>query len=156
MLNSSRLSDAFAGGKQTSIASDNGLLPVRHQAIVWSNIGLLLKGPLGTSFSACKRMNFKMTSAKWQPFSQSLNVLTLDALKCAIEKQIYLQFALFMLFCNELYTFDYIMCITFVWSWCRLVFSISVNKSLVYPCVRILSDYHDSLGPLTFGDWRSM
>ena len=37
--------------KLTIIASDNGLLPGRHQAIIWTNVGKLLIGPLGTSFS---------------------------------------------------------------------------------------------------------
>ena len=33
------------------IGSDNGLLPVRHQAIVWTNAEKLWIGPLGTIFS---------------------------------------------------------------------------------------------------------
>ena len=37
--------------KLTIIGSDNGLLPDRRQAIIWTNAGLLLIGPLGTSFS---------------------------------------------------------------------------------------------------------
>ena len=32
------------------IGSDNGLSPVRHQAIIWTNAGILLIGPLGTNF----------------------------------------------------------------------------------------------------------
>ena len=35
----------------TIIGSDNGLLPDRPQAIIWTNAGLLLIGPLGTNFS---------------------------------------------------------------------------------------------------------
>ena len=34
-------------GKLTIIGSDNGLLPDRHQAIIWTNAGILLIGPLG-------------------------------------------------------------------------------------------------------------
>ena len=37
--------------KLTIIASDNGLLPVRRQAIIWTNAGILLIGPLVTNFS---------------------------------------------------------------------------------------------------------
>ena len=37
--------------KLTIIGSDNGLLPERHQAIIWTNAGILLNGPLGTNFS---------------------------------------------------------------------------------------------------------
>ena len=33
------------------IASDNGLLPGRRQAIIWTNAGILLIGPLETNFS---------------------------------------------------------------------------------------------------------
>ena len=37
--------------KLTSIGSDNGLSPGRRQAIIWTNAGILLIGPLGTNFS---------------------------------------------------------------------------------------------------------
>ena len=37
--------------KQTIIGSDNGLSPVRRQAIIWTNAWLLFIGPLGTNFS---------------------------------------------------------------------------------------------------------
>ena len=38
-------------GKLTIIGSDNGLSPEQHQAIIWTNAGILLIGPLGTNFS---------------------------------------------------------------------------------------------------------
>ena len=38
-------------GKLTQIGSDNGLSPGRRQAIIWTNTGILLIGPLGTNFS---------------------------------------------------------------------------------------------------------
>ena len=38
-------------GKLTIIGSDNGLSPGRRQAIIWTNPGILLIGPLGTNFS---------------------------------------------------------------------------------------------------------
>ena len=71
-------------GKLTIIGSDNGLSPQRRQAIIWTNAGILLIGPLGTNFSeisigiqtfAFKKMHFKMSSAKWRPFCLGLNVL---------------------------------------------------------------------------------
>ena len=37
--------------KLTIIGSDNGLPPGRHQAIIWTNAGISLIGPLGTNFS---------------------------------------------------------------------------------------------------------
>ena len=38
-------------GKPAIIGSDNGLSPDRRQAIIWTNAGILLIGPLGTHFS---------------------------------------------------------------------------------------------------------
>ena len=71
-------------GNLTIIGSDNGLSPSRRQAIIWTNAGILLIGPLGTNFSevligiqtfAFKKMHLKMSSAKWRPFCLGLNVL---------------------------------------------------------------------------------
>ena len=71
-------------GKLTIIASDNGLSPGQHQAIIWTNAGILLIGPLGTKFNeifieihafSFKKMHLKMSSAKWRPFCLSPNVL---------------------------------------------------------------------------------
>ena len=73
-------------GKLTIIGSDNGLSPGRRQAIIWTNAGVLLIGPLGRKFSeiligiqtsSLKKMHLKMSSAKWPPFYLGLNVLTL-------------------------------------------------------------------------------
>ena len=71
-------------GNLTIIVSDNGLSPGRRQAIVCTNAGILLIGPLGTNFSeiligihkfSFTKMHLKMSSAKWGPFSLGLNVL---------------------------------------------------------------------------------
>ena len=71
-------------GKLTIIGSDNGLSPGRRQAIIWTNVGILLIWPLGTNFSeilianetfSFKKMHLKKSSAKWCPFCLSLNVL---------------------------------------------------------------------------------
>ena len=72
-------------GNLTIIGSDNGLSPGRRQAIIWTNAGILLIGPLGTNFSeiliginkfSFTKMHLKMSSAKWRPFSLGLNVLS--------------------------------------------------------------------------------
>ena len=72
-------------GNLTIIGSDNGLSPGRRQAIIWTNAGILLIGPLGTNFSeilvgihqlSFTKMHLKMSSAKWRRFSLGLNVLT--------------------------------------------------------------------------------
>ena len=69
-------------GKLTIIGSDNGLSPDLRQAIIWTNAGLLLIGPLGTNFSeilieiltfSSQKMRLKVSSAKRRPFC--LNVL---------------------------------------------------------------------------------
>ena len=41
----------YASMNWISIGSDNGLLPVQHQAITWTNADLLSIGPLGINFS---------------------------------------------------------------------------------------------------------
>ena len=38
-------------GDPTIIGLDNGLSPDRRQAIIWTNAGMLLIGPLGTNFN---------------------------------------------------------------------------------------------------------
>ena len=72
-------------GKLTIIGSDNGLSPGRRQAIIWTNAGILLIGPLATKFSenliriqifSFKKMHLKMSSAKLRLFCLGLNVLT--------------------------------------------------------------------------------
>ena len=68
-------------GKLTIIGSDNGLSPSRRQAIIWTNAGILLIGPLGTNFSeivikiytfSFKKMHSKMSSGKWRSFCLGL------------------------------------------------------------------------------------
>ena len=75
--------------KQTIIGSDNGLSPGRHQAIIWTNAGILLIGTLGTNFSEIlikiqiflfKKMGLNVSSVKWQPFGLGLNVLNYDVI----------------------------------------------------------------------------
>ena len=70
--------------KLTIIGSDNGLSPGRRQAIIWTNDGILLIGPLRTNFSeifneiytfSFKKMHLKMSSGKCRPFCLNLNVL---------------------------------------------------------------------------------
>ena len=68
----------------TIIGSDNSLSSGRHQAIIYTNAGILSIGPLGTNFNeisigiqtlSFKKTHFKMGSAKWRPFCLGLNVL---------------------------------------------------------------------------------
>ena len=70
--------------KLTIIGSDNGLSPVRRQAIIWTNAGILLIRTLGTNFSeilgeidsfSFSKMHLKMSSAKWRLFGLGLNEL---------------------------------------------------------------------------------
>ena len=68
--------------KLTIIGADNGLSPGWRQAIIWTNDGILLIGPLGTNCSeilieiyifSFKKMHLKMSSGNWQPFCPGLN-----------------------------------------------------------------------------------
>ena len=70
--------------KVTIIGSDNGLSPDRREAIIWTNAGFLLIGPLGTNVSeilieiltfSFKKMRLKVSSAKWRLFCLGLNEL---------------------------------------------------------------------------------
>ena len=70
--------------KLTIIGLDNGLSPDRRQAIIWTNDGLLLIGPLEAFFSeilieiltvSSEKMRLKVSSAKRRPFCLGLNVL---------------------------------------------------------------------------------
>ena len=70
-------------GKSTIIASDNGLSPGRRQDIIWTNAGILIIGPLGTKLNEIlieidtflfKKINLKMSSAKWRPLCLGPNV----------------------------------------------------------------------------------
>ena len=63
--------------KLNIIDSDNGLSPVRPQAIIWTNVVILLIWPLGTKFSemlikiltvSFTKRYFKMSAVKWWPF----------------------------------------------------------------------------------------
>ena len=71
-------------GNLIVIGSDNGLSPGRHQAIIWTNAGILLIGTLGTNLSeilieiqtfSFKKLRLKVSSAKWWPCGLGLNVL---------------------------------------------------------------------------------
>ena len=75
--------------KLTLIGSDNGLSPGRRQAIIWTNAGILLIGPVGANFSAIlieiysfsfKKLHLKISSAKWRPCCLGLNVLSVECL----------------------------------------------------------------------------
>ena len=71
-------------GKLSIIGSDNGLSPGRRQAIIWTNAGISLIGPLGTNFCeiligiqtfSFKKLHLKTSSAKWRLFCLGLNEL---------------------------------------------------------------------------------
>ena len=79
--------------KLTIIGSDNGLLPGRLQAIIWTNAGILLLWPLETKFSetpieinifSFRKMHLKMLSGKWPTFCLSPNVLNVGSMTCYI------------------------------------------------------------------------
>ena len=63
-------------GNLTIISSDNGLSPGWRQAITWTNVGILLIGPLVTNFSemlieihtfSFKKIHLKMAAILPQP-----------------------------------------------------------------------------------------
>ena len=71
--------------KLTIIGSDNGLSPGRRLAIIWTNAGIMVIGPLGTNFNeiffkiqqfSFQKMRLKMLSGMWRPFCLCLSTLT--------------------------------------------------------------------------------
>ena len=71
--------------KLTITDSDNGLSPDRRQAIIWTNAGLLVIGPLGANFSgmlieiyrvSVKKHAFENVVWQWPPFCLGFHVLT--------------------------------------------------------------------------------
>ena len=85
----------YASMNCVSITIDNGLSPVRHHAIIWTNAGFSSIGPLWTFF--CKilikmqnfsfiKMHLKMYSAKCRPFCPGCRDPIIRHFKCAILK----------------------------------------------------------------------
>ena len=73
--------------KLTITGSDNGLLPGRHQAIIWTNAGILFIGHSGTNFGeilieihtfSYRRIHLKVSSEKWRLFCLGLNEWRID------------------------------------------------------------------------------
>ena len=71
-------------GNLTIVDSDNGLSPGRRQAIIWTNVGIFLIGPLGTNCNeisieihtfSFKEIHWKLSSGNWRPFCLDPNVL---------------------------------------------------------------------------------
>ena len=82
-------------GKLTIIGSDNSLSPGRRQAIIWSNAGILLIGPLGTNLSEIlieiptiliQENAFESVVCEMASICLGLNVLNRTATNCMILK----------------------------------------------------------------------
>ena len=74
-FNSLRPSDAYMRRNLTNIGSDNGLSPGRCQTIIWSRDRSNIVN--GTHRNKLQwKIRLTMSSAKYQPFCVSLNVLT--------------------------------------------------------------------------------
>ena len=70
---------------RVSIGFDNGLSPIRRQAIIETNAEILFIGPLETNFDeilikiqtfSFMKMHKKISSAKWRPFCPGTEELT--------------------------------------------------------------------------------
>ena len=74
--------------KVANIGSVNDLPPGRRQAIIWTNVVILLSGPMVTNFSgiliemyifSLKKMYMEMSSGNRRPFCLALNVLMMQS-----------------------------------------------------------------------------
>ena len=90
---------------QVSSGSDNVLSPIRRQAIIWTNAGILLIGPLGTKSSemlfeihtfSFKKVHLKVLFSKWRSFCPGVDELT------RIELGTYLYGCFYQYHCVEL------------------------------------------------------
>ena len=79
----------YVSMNQVNIGSDNGLAPVWCQAVVWTNVGLLSIGYLGTNFSeilikitkkSFMKMYLKIPSVKWRPFCPGEDELIISSI----------------------------------------------------------------------------
>ena len=67
----------------TIIGLDNGLSHGRRQAIIWTDAGILLTGPLETNFSGIliyifiQENAFERFFVKWKPFCLGVSVLNM-------------------------------------------------------------------------------
>ena len=77
----------YASVNRASYGSDNGLLPIRRQAIISTNAGLLSIETLGTNFSeilikiqffSFTKIHLKISSVKWRPFCPGRDELIPD------------------------------------------------------------------------------
>ena len=75
----------YASPTWNSISSGSGLLPVRRQAIIWTNAEILLIRPFGTSVNrillvihtfSLRKIHLTMSSTKRRPVCLSLDVLS--------------------------------------------------------------------------------
>ena len=72
-VKSSPPSAAYMSVNRTSIGSEDGLSPIKRQAIIWNNAGISLIGPMETNFNETKfihlfkKIHLKMLSGKWYP-----------------------------------------------------------------------------------------
>ena len=83
----------YASENYDIIGSDNGLSPDRHQAIIWTNAGILLIGRLGTNFNTIwneihtfsfKKIHLKMSSEKRWSFCLGFNMLNQVSVRIGI------------------------------------------------------------------------
>ena len=84
----------YASVNRVSIGSDNGLSPIRRQAIIWTSAWLLSIEPLGTNFSeiltrirkvSFTKMHLKISSAKRRPFGPRVDELDTPLRYCMLK-----------------------------------------------------------------------
>ena len=118
------------------IGSDSGLLPGRRQAIIWTNAGLLLIGPLGTNFNeilieiytfSFKKMHLEMSSGKWRPSCLGLNVLTQKRRICHLLSCQY----------TDRYDFEWYSQLMYIYIMLGYIFLINVARNICFPTLQM-------------------
>ena len=80
--------------KLTTIGSDNDLSPRRRQAVIWTNPGILLIGPLGTNFSELLIATHILSFKKMKMLSEKMAAI-LSRSHCVLKVtyEIYMHFS---------------------------------------------------------------
>ena len=95
--------------KLTIIGSDNGLSPERRQAIIWTNAGILIIGPLGTNFSEILSEIHTFSLQKIRLKSRLRNVVHFVSASMCFNKSDYIDITPCLMSDNRVYTWsDYI------------------------------------------------
>ena len=123
-----------------ALVQGTGILPIRHQAITWTNADFLSFGPLGTNFSevlieiltfSFKKMDLKMSSVKWRPFCPGRDERTFIGYTIQIKQHHYMRIictSSSLCYTNDSIILDIVMCVFALYRCCCIKEHVIVNQ----------------------------